>query len=81
MCRSHQLVRNGAVKQPDQSSTPDQRRRPGRGTHLNLILKGLVNQRAGGRQPSHGVAGAEITWGVAMLWVLSNLPTLGVETA
>ena len=77
MCRSHQLMRNGAVNQPERPSTPNQRRRPVRATRLDLILRGLVNQRVGGREPSNAVVGAEITWGVAMLWVLSNLTNLG----
>ena len=81
MCRSHQLMRNGAVNQPERPSTPNQRRRPVRATRLDLILKGLVDQRAGGREPSNEVVGSEITWGVAMVWVLWNLVDLESGTA
>ena len=81
MCRSHQLMRNGAVNQPEWPSTPNQRRRPVQAPHPDTILKGLVDHRAGGREPSNEVVASEITWGVAMLWVLSNLYTLWAGTA
>ena len=66
MCRSHQLIRNGAVNQPERPSTPDKCHRPVQAPCPNTILKGLVNQRAGGREPSNEVFGLKITWGVAM---------------
>ena len=81
MCRSCQLMRNGAVNQPERPSTPNQRRRPVRATRLDLILKGLFDQRAGGREPSNEVVGSEITWGVVMVWVLWNLVDLESGTA
>ena len=79
--RLHLLMRNGAVNKPEGPRTPDQRRRPTQAPCLLLILKGLVDQRAGGREPSNEVVGSEITWGVAMVWILWNLVDLESGTA
>ena len=76
-------MRNGAEKQPERPSTPNQRRRPVQAPRLDTILKGLVNQRAGGREPSNEVVGAKITWGVTRHHALDlvGLANLGAGTA